>query len=254
MNKVLLSTVAIGAVLIYVGTQIEASPFRGVGLQLLEKVAPEQSCNADRVECLQRRSADLKGIKDKVETVLCNLLDQRDDLAMQVKTRESELANNGRLLSEGQDVWQRYGDKGRSVKWKGVRYTPSELRDQLRLLFDEQPILQATVDQLHKAATDIDQRIGEVAALRTRIAGETALMSSKIALVRAGELTGDLDRVLTNVDAITVAAGRALSKSAATIATLRTTVEISASEMRPERNSSPQFEQYLHGGEPSKQE
>ncbi len=54
MYKILLSSVAIGVVLGYVGTHIEASPFRGVGLQLLEKVAPEQSCNADRVECLQR--------------------------------------------------------------------------------------------------------------------------------------------------------------------------------------------------------
>jgi prefoldin subunit 5 len=254
MYKILLSSVAIGGILGYVATRIEAAPFRGVGLQLLEKVAPEQSCNADRVECLQRRSADLKGIKDKVETVLCDLLDQRDDLAMQIKTREGELANNGRLLSEGQDVWQRYGEKGHSVKWKGVRYTPQELRDQLRLLFDEHPILQATVDQLHKAATDIGQRIGEVAALRARIAGETALMSSKIALVRAGELTGDLDRVLTNVDAITAAADHALSKSAATIATLRTTDEISASETRPERNSNPQFEQYLQGEEHNKPE
>ncbi len=253
MYKILLSSVAIGVVLGYVGTHIEASPFRGVGLQLLEKVAPEQSCNADRVECLQRRAADLKGIRDKVENVLCNLLDQRDDLTMQIKGRESELANNGRLLSDGQNVWQRYGDKGHSVKWKGVRYTPQELRDQLRLLFDEHPILQATVDQLHKAATDIDQRIGEVAALRTRIVGETALMSSKIALVRAGELTGDLDRVIASVDSITTAADRTLSKSAATIATLRTTVEISASETRPDRNSNPQFEQYLQSGD-SKQE
>jgi hypothetical protein len=252
MNKILLSTVAIGAVLGYVGTQLAASPFRGAGLHLLEKVAPEQACNADRVECLQRRATDLQGIKSKVDTVLYDLLDQRDDLAGQVKARESELTNNGRLLSEGQDIWQRYGDKGHSVKWKGVRYTPQALRDQLRLLFDEHPILQATVDQLHKAATDIDQRIGEVAALRTRIAGEIALMSSKIALVRAGELTGDLDRVLTNVDSITAAADRALSKSAATIATLRTTVEISAAETRPERNSNPEFDQYLQGGERTK--
>jgi len=254
MYKILLSSVAVGAMLGYVATHIEAAPLRGVGLQLLEKVAPEQSCNADRVECLQRRSADLKGIKDKVETVLCDLLDQRDDLAMQIKTREGELTNNGRLLSEGQDVWQRYGDKGRNVKWKGVRYAPQELRDQLRLLFDERPILQATVDQLHNSTTDIEQRIGEVAALRTRIAGETALMSSKIALVRAGELTGDLDRVMASVSSITTAADRALSKSAATIATLRTTVEISSSEARPEPNSNAQFDQYLQGGGRTKTE
>ena len=254
MNKAMLSTVGIAAVLVYVGTQIEASPLRGAGLQLLEKAAPEWSCNTDRVECLERRANDLKGIRDKIETVLCNLLEQRDNLAGQRKMRESELSNNGRLLSEGQDVWQRYGEKGHSVKWKGVRYTPQELRDQLRLLFDERPILQATVDQLHKATADIEQRIGEVAVLRTRIAGESALMSSKIALVRAGELTGDLDRVLTNVDAITTAADRALSKSAAAIATLRTTAEIGVSETRAERNSNPEFEQYLQGGERTKQE
>ncbi len=138
--------------------------------------------------------------------MLCNLLDQRDDLTMQIKGRESELANNGRLLSDGQNVWQRYGDKGHSVKWKGVRYTPQELRDQLRLLFDEHPILQATVDQLHKGGNGYRPTHWRSCRVANKIVGETALMSSKIALVRAGELTGDLDRVIASVDSITTAA------------------------------------------------
>jgi hypothetical protein len=65
------------------------------------------------------------------------------------------------------------------------------------------------------------------------VADERALMASKIALVRAGQLTGDLDRVLSEPDKVTTSAERALNKSAASIETLRTTAEISAAEGRP---------------------
>jgi hypothetical protein len=159
-----------------------------------------------------------------------------------------KLNANASLLAAGRDLWERCGKFGMTVRWRGVTYTAPELKAQLQLLWDEKPLLEATVSGLQKAAAEVENRIGELAAVRTTVAGETALMVSRIASARAGILVGDLDRVLADVDRLAVSADGQVSQAA--IPTLRTTEELESAEQKTEpkvRRHNPGFDSWLGG-------
>jgi len=143
-------------------------------------------------------------------------------------------------------MWERYGKFGTTVRWRGVIYTAAELKGQLQLLWDEKPLLEATVTGLQKATGEVENRIGELAALRTKVAGEAALMASRIAAARAGVLVGDLDRVLADVDRLAASANGEVSQAA--IPTLRTTEQLNDAEQKTElkaRRHNPGFDTWL---------
>jgi hypothetical protein len=227
----------------------EASPVRNEALRVLSTFAPQYACRLDAVACLDRRGDELRGIGNRIADVILNLIEQRNKVAVELNAAEVRLTANGLFLPAGRDLWERCGKFGVTVRWRGVTYTPSELKAQLQLLWDEKPLLEATVSGLRNASGVVDTRIGELAALRTKVAGETALMASRIASARAGVLVGDLDRVLADVDRIAAAADGEVAQAA--IPTLRTTEELNASGQRPEpqaRPHNPGFDAWLGGG------
>jgi coenzyme F420-reducing hydrogenase alpha subunit len=61
-----------------------------------------------------------------------------------------------------------------------------------------------------------------------------------------------LDKLVHRVDEISSAADRELDKSAAAIATLRSTAEIEAEEVMGEKKHNSGFDDFLRGGTPGK--
>jgi hypothetical protein len=229
----------------------EASPMRNEALRVLSTFVPDYACKIDVVACLERRGDELRGIGNKVAGVILGLIEQRSKVAVELKKTEAKLNANTSLLAAGRDLWERNAKLGMTVRWRGVTYTAPEFKSQLQLLWDEKPLLEATVSGLRKAASEVETRIGELASLRTKVAGESALMSSRIAAARAGVLVGDLDRVLSDVDRLAATADGQVTEAA--IPTLRTTEELDHAEQKAEpkaRRHNPGFDSWL-GDNPS---
>jgi hypothetical protein len=226
----------------------EASPMRIEALRVMSVFAPEFSCKIDAVACLERRGDELRSIGNKVAGVILGLIEQRSKIAVELKRTEARLSANTSLLAAGRDLWERNAKSGITVRWRGVAYTAPEFKSQLQLLWDEKPLLEATVSGLRKAASEVETRIGQLGSFRTQVAGESALMSSRIAAARSGVLVGDLDRVLADVDRLAAAAdGQTLQ---AAIPTLRSTEELDQADQKAEskvRQRNPGFDTWLGG-------
>jgi prefoldin subunit 5 len=247
LSSVLTGVAALGAYAIV--NAPEAAAMRNEVVTLLSSVMPSATCKIDAVKCLEHRADELGGIRNKIAGIIVGLMDEHGKVADESKAADARQGANSALLAEGHQLWDSCGRFGMTVKWRGVTYTAPELKRQLQSLWDEKPALETTVAGLKKAATEVEDRIGELSAMRTKIAGEIALMTSRIASARAGALAGDFDRVLAEVDRLVSAADGATAQAA--IPTLRTTEELDSAERKKEQKAqrhNPGFDSWLGGG------
>jgi prefoldin subunit 5 len=176
----------------------------------------------------------------KIALSVHSLVRERQTAGAELDARRRELKSNERLLNEGRRVY--HDSRGRKVCWRGAWYRPEQMQEQLRLLFNEHTVLETAVERLRKVTEELDQRIIETRVLGTRVNAERGLLGSRISLVRAGQLAGNLNRIAAEVEKLTSDAVSLFDKSASIVETLRTTRELGAARDSDEPS---EFEKWL---------
>jgi hypothetical protein len=238
-KKVLLATTAF----VTLGASIAISqtlPFRGV--DILAAIAPEQVCAYDPAACLQRKDAELAALGRNFGATVRTLQADRQKAGAELDARQRELKANEKLLADGRSLWQAYSSHGRRVTWRGAKYRPEQMDEQLALLFRERAVLEATTENLRKVVGELDTRLIDTRVVGTRISTERGMIGAKVALVRSGQLTANLDRITADIDRLVSEAEGVLNKPV--IDVLRTTRELAGA-----RDDAPTaFDRWLREG------
>jgi len=229
-----------------------AFPIRSGALHMLSLLAPETACQLDTVICLQRHEAELREIGRNVADQGFELLFERDKRSAELKAAETAVSDNSRLLSAARDLYVRCAMNGQTVDWKGARYSPTEFKGQVQLLWEEKAILEATRDRQRRFSEQSEEDLTANGTLRAKVHAELSLMPARIDAARRAALTADFDRIIGEINQLEGSADRQIKETGLK---LRTTSELIKAE-RPKaevaeppkpRSRNPDFESFLSG-------
>jgi hypothetical protein len=229
-----------------------ASPFRSGALEILSRVAPETACQFDIPLCLQRHEAELREIGKNAADQGFELLSERDKRSAELKAAELAVSDNARLLNTARDLYVRCAVNGQMVDWFGARYSPTEFKSQVQILWEEKAILEAARDRQKRFSEQLEENLTANGTLRAKVHAELSLMPARIYFARRTALTADFDRVIGEISQLEGSAHRQIKD---TSLKLRTTSELIKAEPQkaeagePSRAQSrnPDFENFLSG-------
>jgi len=182
-----------------------AAPHHPISMKIIGYVSPEIVCKLDEAACLEAKATQLGSLGDKIADVGAAIRKTKDEVARNARETKNMIVANQRLLMEAKELWDRSAGNA-SVNWKGRTYTMAEFRAQLKVYYDEGPILKATAQKAETTLADFEERERGLAVQRTKILSEQALLGAKMAAAQADRLVANFETVARDIDKLTSSA------------------------------------------------